>query len=120
MPIRPQRGPSDFARTGPRPSPVRLQRASAPLQDVAPQERHFSGVRSFGGPQLEEKLAVRFMGSMLSKVHALNAKDGLPIYDSRMAAAISALAETHRRDVLRSPNMPTELSFPAVLPRLGS
>lgn len=40
---------------------------------------------------------ITIMNSMLSKVHALLANDGLPIYDSRVAAAIGALIEIYRQ-----------------------
>ena len=40
---------------------------------------------------------VRRMNAMLTKVHALYAIDGLPIYDSRVAAAIASLVELWRR-----------------------
>lgn len=65
------------------------------------------------GGESKIKQCVSSMGSSLSKVHALNSEDGLPIYDSRVAAAISALAEMYRRQVLRSPTLPAALCFPA-------
>lgn len=60
---------------------------------------------------------VRKMNSMLTKVHALAADDGLPIYDSRVAAAVATLVEMWRReqgDWARKP--PAALAFPATLP----
>ena len=39
------------------------------------------------------------MNAMLTKVHALLAEDGLPIYDSRVAAAAGALVERYRRSI---------------------
>jgi hypothetical protein len=54
------------------------------------------------------------MNSMLTKVHALASADGLPIYDSRVAAAIAALVESWRRDTGRTGDpLPRELVFPA-------
>lgn len=60
---------------------------------------------------------VRKMNSMLTKVHALAADDGLPIYDSRVAAALATLVEMWRRergDWSRKP--PAALAFPATIP----
>lgn len=65
---------------------------------------------------LAGELSVRKMNSMLTKVHALAADDGLPIYDSRVAAAIAALVEMWRRAAGRSAEaLPGLLSFPATL-----
>lgn len=53
------------------------------------------------------------MNSMLTKVHALASTDGLPIYDSRVAAAIAALVELWRRaQGLERDALPAELVFP--------
>ncbi|MEE4382811.1 MAG: hypothetical protein V2J02_12500 [Pseudomonadales bacterium] len=41
--------------------------------------------------------AVGHMNAMLTKVHALLADDGLPIYDSRVAGAIASIVELYRR-----------------------
>ena len=55
------------------------------------------------------------MNSMLTKVHALASHDGLPIYDSRVAAAIAALVELWRRlHGKASGPLPPELAFPAI------
>lgn len=55
------------------------------------------------------------MNSMLTKVHALASRDGLPIYDSRVAAAIAALVELWRRSLgTDSAPLPVELAFPAI------
>lgn len=52
------------------------------------------------------------MNSMLTKVHALASSDGLPIYDSRVAAAIAALVELWRRTCgLEATPLPPELAF---------
>lgn len=57
------------------------------------------------------------MNSMLTKVHALASTDGLPIYDSRVAAAIAALVELWRRETDRTSRpLPAELAFPATTP----
>lgn len=53
------------------------------------------------------------MNSMLTKVHALASTDGLPIYDSRVAAAIAALVELWRRaQGLERDPLPAQLVFP--------
>lgn len=53
------------------------------------------------------------MNSMLTKVHALASTDGLPIYDSRVAAAIAALVELWRRaEGIEQRPLPEELVFP--------
>jgi hypothetical protein len=55
------------------------------------------------------------MNSMLTKVHALASHDGLPIYDSRVAAAIAALVELWRRSCGKAGEpLPSELAFPAI------
>jgi hypothetical protein len=60
---------------------------------------------------------VQKMNSMLTKVHALYAQDGLPIYDSRVAAAIASLVELWRIDSdLTMAPLPPALTFPATLP----
>jgi hypothetical protein len=64
--------------------------------------------------QLSGKLGVRKMNSMLTKVHALASDDGLPIYDSRVAAAIASLVEIWRRAAGRATQpLPALLTFPA-------
>lgn len=58
---------------------------------------------------------VQEMNSMLTKVHALAAVDGLPIYDSRVAAAIACLVEIYRHNTgLAWAEVPEFLSFPAI------
>lgn len=59
--------------------------------------------------------AVPKMNSTLCKIHALLAFDGLPIYESRVAAAAAVLVELWRRDTGRT-NAPLSpaLRFPAV------
>lgn len=62
------------------------------------------------------KSPVNRMNSMLTKIHALYSTDGLPIYDSRVAAAIATLVEMWRRSTgapLKA--TPRLLIFPATL-----
>lgn len=60
--------------------------------------------------------ALENMNAMLTKVHALYAEDGLPIYDSRVAAAIASLVELWRiKQGLSSVILPAALSFPATV-----
>jgi hypothetical protein len=57
---------------------------------------------------------VETLNSMLTKVHALYAVDGLPIYDSRVAAAIASLVEMWRVETGKSGDqLPALLTFPA-------
>lgn len=64
---------------------------------------------------LEGLGAVQKMNSMLTKVHALAADDGLPIYDSRVAAAIATLVEIFRScEKLPWSSIPEVLRFPSV------
>lgn len=56
------------------------------------------------------------MNSMLSKIHALYSTDGLPIYDSRVAAAIATLVEMWRlASGIHTRPIPDLLKFPATL-----
>lgn len=58
---------------------------------------------------------VRMMNSMLTKVHALAADDGLPIYDSRVAVAIASLVELYRRErSCKWTRVPECLRFPSL------
>ena len=55
------------------------------------------------------------MNSMLTKVHALASHDGLPIYDSRVGAAIAALVELWRRLQGKTAEpLSSRLAFPAI------
>lgn len=54
---------------------------------------------------------VQRMNAMLTKVHALLAEDGLPIYDSRVAGAIATLAELYRREAGLT-SLPEAIRFP--------
>lgn len=55
------------------------------------------------------------MNSMLTKVHAFNSEDGLPIYDSRVAGAVATLVESWRRaSGFEGQPLPAVLSFPEV------
>lgn len=65
-------------------------------------------------PPSGELSAVLKMNSMLTKVHAFNSDDGLPIYDSRVAGAIATLIETWRQvSGLAGHPLPQALSFPS-------
>ena len=57
---------------------------------------------------------VETLNSMLTKVHALYAEDGLPIYDSRVASAIASLVEMWRLATGKTGDpLPAPLTFPA-------
>ena len=57
---------------------------------------------------------IEMLNSMLTKVHALYAEDGLPIYDARVAAAIASLVEMWRVATDKSGDpLPAALAFPA-------
>lgn len=57
---------------------------------------------------------VEMLNSMLTKVHALYAEDGLPIYDARVAAASASLVEMWRVATGKSGDqLPALLTFPA-------
>ena len=59
--------------------------------------------------------AVLAMNSMLTKVHAFNSGEGLPIYDSRVAGAIATVIETWRCAEGRTEEpLSAALLFPAV------
>lgn len=59
---------------------------------------------------------VELLNSMLTKVHALYAIDGLPIYDSRVAAAIASLVEMWRVANGKSGDpLSPQLAFPATM-----
>jgi len=53
------------------------------------------------------------MNAMLTKIHALTSPDGLPIYDSRVAAAIASIIEIWRRESGVDAPLSPALSFPA-------
>lgn len=59
--------------------------------------------------------AVLGMNAMLTKVHAFNSVDGLPIYDSRVAGATAVIVETWRRETGKTEApLPAALTFPEV------
>ena len=61
---------------------------------------------------LSQLQAIQFAGSMWTKIYALNSFDGLPIYDSRVGAAIAALVEVYRVQTGRNwQSVPEELNF---------
>lgn len=61
---------------------------------------------------LTELSSIQFAGSMWTKIYALNSKDGLPIYDSRVGAAMAALVELFRVQTDRNwQSVPDELKF---------
>lgn len=57
---------------------------------------------------------IQMMNSMLSKIHALLADDGLPIYDSRVAATAACFVEMYRRETHVRLDIPESLIFPPV------
>jgi hypothetical protein len=57
---------------------------------------------------------VEQMNSMLSKIHSFLAADGLPIYDSRVAATAACFVEIYRREIGKNILIPTELKFPTI------
>ena len=60
---------------------------------------------------------VKCMNAMMTKIHALLADDGLPIYDSRVAGAAGALVELYRRNTGQNWSyIPDELNFPSTDP----
>lgn len=59
---------------------------------------------------------IELMNAMLTKVHALASPDGLPIYDSRVAAAIASLVEMWRRQADGVNALPDKLAFPSTDP----
>jgi hypothetical protein len=59
--------------------------------------------------------SIRHMNSMLTKVHALASVDGLPIYDSRVAVAISTIVEIYRScSPAATARLAASLTFPSV------
>jgi hypothetical protein len=54
------------------------------------------------------------MNSMLTKVHSFLADDGLPIYDSRVAATAACFVEIFRRETDTNLVIPQQMYFPAV------
>lgn len=73
------------------------------------------GAVSLASADVSDLRAVQEMNSMLTKVHALASVDGLPIYDSRVAAAIACLVEIYRHNSrLPWTVVPELLAFPAI------
>lgn len=72
-------------------------------------------VFTLAGADTENVDGIGEMNSMITKVHALASEDGLPIYDSRVAAAIGCLVEIYRRVMNPTWNqLPEVLAFKAV------
>ena len=71
---------------------------------------------SLSKAHLESLQAVAKMNSMLTKVHAFYATDGLPIYDSRVAGAIAMLVELYRTCTSQKwTTLPALLCFPVCM-----
>lgn len=65
--------------------------------------------------RLDKLGPIEKVNSMLTKVHALASNDGLPIYDSRVAAATACLVELFRFQTRRAwRQVPAELLFPTL------
>lgn len=77
--------------------------------------RHTTGAFALASADIRQVCPpVESLNAMLTKVHALCASDGLPIYDSRVAAATAALVELWREQTGRSgAPLPAALAFPA-------
>ena len=66
---------------------------------------------------LSDLSKIEKMNSMLTKVHAMAARDGLPIYDSRVAAASAALVEHFNIESKKEwKEIPDFLKFPMTVP----
>jgi hypothetical protein len=71
-------------------------------------------ILSLDNDAFERIAEVQCMNAMMTKIHALLADDGLPIYDSRVAGASGALVELYRRRTGQNWNcVPDELAFPS-------
>lgn len=65
--------------------------------------------------RLDQLHAIELVNSMLTKIYALASGDGLPIYDSRVAAAIASLVEVYRIETHRDwQQVPGKLLFPTM------
>ncbi|GJH02728.1 hypothetical protein [Paraburkholderia terrae] len=65
--------------------------------------------------RLDQLHAIELVNSMLTKIYALASGDGLPIYDSRVAAAIASLVEIYRIETHRDwQQVPGKLLFPTM------
>ncbi|MFM0362163.1 hypothetical protein [Paraburkholderia sediminicola] len=68
-----------------------------------------------GSGRLDKLGAIENVNSMLTKVYALASDDGLPIYDSRVAAAMASLVELFRIKTRRTwRQVPATLLFPTM------
>jgi hypothetical protein len=79
---------------------IYLQKAALPLSLAAEREDGFDDIKC--------------MNSMMTKVHHFCARDGLPIYDSRVAAAIACLVEMYRSEYCSKSQSVETLLFPSV------
>jgi hypothetical protein len=77
-----------------------LQKATSSLSLSGNQETSFDDIKC--------------MNSMMTKVHHFCSNDGLPIYDSRVAAAIACLVEIYRREDKLGRHGVETLLFPSV------
>lgn len=81
-------------------------------------EKHFaldSADLALFEPHVAQSNPVERMNSMMTKIHALLSEDGLPIYDSRVAAAIAALVAMFQQEhAVGWTQVPESLLFPAV------
>ncbi|AUT75756.1 hypothetical protein C2L64_46370 [Paraburkholderia hospita] len=65
--------------------------------------------------RLDQLHVIELVNSMLTKIYALASGDGLPIYDSRVAAAIASLVEVYRIETHRDwQQVPGKLLFPTM------
>ncbi len=62
---------------------------------------------------LNQLESIQLVNSMMTKIYALNSDDGLPIYDTRVAAAIAGLVEIFRQRTSQDwQSVPELLAFP--------
>lgn len=99
---------------GDRNSRVGMMKFLQSLTDVRGYFREVKHLLALKEADLTKLNRIIRMNSMLTKVHALIADDGLPIYDSRVAGAIGALVEIYRQQRgLRWCEIPEALQFKA-------
>jgi hypothetical protein len=89
------------------------------LYEIGRLRSYLSETRKLMNLSVDFKLdKIERMNSMLTKIYAFMAEDGLPIYDSRVAAASACLVEIYRRKGLRKQwtQIPCGLEFQIVYP----